>query len=372
MYLLCAVKKWGRVLFLLGLLVVFLVAIKLMGSSFKLLGEDTAESLFRGISNPFAGLAVGILATVLVQSSSVTTSAVVGMVSGGMPVGVAVPVIMGANIGTSVTNTLVSMGHITSGAEFRRAFAGATMHDFFNLMAVAILLPIEMLTGVLQKSATWLTGVIGFGGVAYKSPIKAFIGTLAKGPIRLVTDVLDLSGWAASAVLLALALALIIISLVAITKTMRALMAGRLERALNNVLGKSGLLGMGVGVVITIAVQSSSITTSLLVPLIGAGILAIEVAFPITLGANIGTTITAMLAALASDKSGGLTIALVHLLFNLTGIGLLYPVTRIRRIPVQLAEALAWRAQKNKLWILVYIGGVFVLIPLLGILLFRS
>lgn len=59
----------------------------------------------------------------------------------------AIPIVMGANIGTSVTNTLVSIGQITDVGDFRRAFAGATVHDMFNWLAVIVLLPIEVLTG---------------------------------------------------------------------------------------------------------------------------------------------------------------------------------------------------------------------------------
>jgi sodium-dependent phosphate cotransporter len=364
---------WFRILVVLAFLIVFLVGIKLLGSSFKMVGKDTAKSLFEGLNNPFAGLAVGILATVLVQSSSVTTSVVVGLVGGGeLTVGAAVPVIMGANIGTSVTNTLVSIGHITRNAEFKRAFAGATMHDFFNLMAVAFLLPIELATGFLQKTAEAMTGVLaGTGGVAYKSPIKVFIGTISKFFIKIFESI-GLSGWPMATITLLLGLAFIILALIFITKTMRALLAGRLEQALNRALGRSGILAMGVGVIMTVAVQSSSITTSLLIPLIGAGVLSLEVAFPITLGANIGTTITAMLAALAADKSGGLTIALVHLLFNCAGILIFYPIPAIRHIPIRLAEGLGNLAVRNRAYVLAYIVIVFVLLPLVGILLFRG
>ncbi|MEM8884013.1 MAG: Na/Pi symporter [Planctomycetota bacterium] len=364
---------WARIVIVVLLLIVFLVGIKLLGGSFKMVGKETAKSLFEGLRNPFAGLAVGILATVLVQSSSVTTAVVVGLVGGGeLSVGSAVPVIMGANIGTSVTNTLVSIGHITRNAEFKRAFAGATMHDFFNLIAVAILLPVELTTGVLQRSAVALTEMFaGAGGVAFKSPIKVFIGKLA-GVIVDGFEALGLEGWACAIPTLACGLLFIMAALVFITRNMRVLLAGRMERALNRALGRSGILAMGIGVLITVAVQSSSITTSLLVPLIGAGVLSLEVAFPITLGANIGTTITALLAALAADKTDGLTIALVHLLFNTAGILLLYPIPAIRRIPLRMAEFLGALAVRNRLLVVAYIGVVFVLLPLLGILLFRG
>ncbi|MDJ0973434.1 MAG: Na/Pi symporter [Planctomycetota bacterium] len=366
---------WARLLFLLFLLCVFLTAIQLMSGAFKLLGKDQAKALFDGVSNPFAGLAVGILATVLVQSSSVTTATVVALVgSGELSITYAVPMVMGANIGTSVTNTLVSMGHIARRTEFRRAFAGATMHDFFNVMALAALLPIEIATGILEKGARWLTSILASDPDAaaekFSSPIKSFFKTLSKGIESVVTEGIGLVGWPAALVILVIALAMIVLALMNITKTMRSLMADRVERALNEVLGRRGILAMAVGALMTVLVQSSSITTSLLVPMIGAGVLSMEAAFPITLGANLGTTVTGLLAALSAGPAG-LTIALVHLLFNLVGIGLIYPIPWLRRFPIRCAEFLAERASRNRIWVGVYIMGVFVLMPLLGILLFK-
>ena len=362
-----------RLLLVLALLAGFLVAVKLMESSVKLVGADTAKKLFEGVASPFAGLAVGILATVLVQSSSVTTAIIVGLVgSGQLSVESAVPMVMGANIGTSITNTLVSIGHITRSAEFRRAFAGATMHDFFNLLTVIVLLPVEIFTGALHHAAAALAGMLDIGGVDYDSPVKAFIGTLAKGIQDVITGPFGLERWGAAIAMIVAALILIMISLTWITRIMRSLVADRMENALNDVLGKSGLLGMLVGILITVSVQSSSITTSLLVPLIGAGIITLEVAFPITLGANIGTTITALLAVLATDKTGpALTIALVHLLFNVTGIAIFYPVPALRKIPLDMARRLAALATRNRMWIVIYLFTFFIALPLLGILLFK-
>lgn len=365
---------WLRVLLLVLLLSLFLLAIKLMGGAFKGLGKEQATAMFDGIANPFAGLAVGILATVLVQSSSVTTATTVALVgSGDISIQYAVPMVMGANIGTSITNTLVSMGHITRRAEFRRAFAGATMHDFFNLTALAVMLPVELATGFLEKTARWLTTILetdpGAAGT-YESPIKVLFGTLAEHIQHLVTDVLGLEGWFAAGVILLIALGMIVVSLYFITKIMRTLLAARVENILNEVLGKRGYLAIVIGIVITVAVQSSSITTSLLIPMIGAGVLSLDAAFPVTLGANLGTTVTGLLAALAAGPAG-LTIALVHALFNLVGILLVYPLPVTRRIPIRLAEGLASRAVKNRAWVAVYIIGVFVVMPLLGILLFK-
>jgi len=361
-----------RLLLVFVLLYGFLVAIKLMGGGIAMMGKETSKGLFSGVSNPFAGLGLGVLATVLVQSSSTTTSTIVSLVgSGVLTVRSAVPMIMGANIGTTVTNTLVSVGHVRRSQEFERALAAATVHDFFNVLCVSLLLPLELMTGFLSKTATSLTDVlIVSDGATYKSPIKKAV----KAAFNVVVDALEglgLSGTPLAITVGLLGVALTFLCLIFITRNMRVMISSRLERVINNALGKGGWIGILIGIMVTISVQSSSITTSLLVPMCAAGVLTLENAFPIMLGANIGTTVTALLASLAADSSAGLTIALVHTLFNLVGVVVFYPFPRLRRIPIQLARLLATKASRRPAWLLVYVGVVFILIPLGGWLLLR-
>ena len=114
------------------LLYFFLVGVKLLGGSFKMMGSGFATSLLDVTHNPILALFSGMLATVLIQSSSVTTSIIVGLVaSGTLPLGGAIPMVMGANLGTSVTNSLVSLGYLKNKQHFKKAFAAATIHDFF-------------------------------------------------------------------------------------------------------------------------------------------------------------------------------------------------------------------------------------------------
>ena len=152
-----------------------------------------------------------------------------------------------------------------------------------------------------------------------------------------------------------------------VTKNMKVLVASRIERSLNAALARSGLVGMAVGLVVTVAVQSSSITTSILIPLVASGILAVRNAYPITLGANVGTTITALLAALGAGKVAGLTIAVVHTLFNIAGILIMFPWSKIRYVPVTLADHLAGVAMRRKALALAYVAGFFIALPVLGI-----
>jgi sodium-dependent phosphate cotransporter len=363
-----------RLVYLLLLLYGFLVAIECMSKAIKALsdtgllgGGSSDEELFAGVSNPFAGLALGVLFTVMVQSSSTTTTTIVAVVgSGALSVEHALPMILGANIGTTITNTLVSVGHVRRAAEFRRAYAAATVHDFFNLMMVAVALPLELSTRVLSTLAGRLTEVFrGGGGAEYKSPIKAAVKTGHKA-VTSAVESLGLDGRTLGVVMLIVGIALTILCLFQITKNMRRLMAGRIETAMNKALEAHALFGILLGVLITVSVQSSSITTSLLVPMCAAGVMRLRNAFPIMLGANIGTTVTALLASMAQENPAALTIALVHVLFNVTGVVVVYPIKPVRAIPLRLSQGLANAAAKNRLWVLVYVVGVFVLLPLAG------
>ncbi len=362
-----------RAVVVIGLLYLFLVGVSTLEKGINTLGSDIQEELFNSVSNPLAGVFVGILGTVLVQSSSVSTSTIVGLVGAGL-LGVddAVPMIMGANIGTTVTNTLASLGHVRQSQEFERAFAAATVHDFFNVIAVTIFLPIELATGFLSNAAEWLSEqLLGSSGAEIETPIKGWV----KHPVGWLTDIyeaLGISDNALGVVLIVTGVALIFTALAFITRNMRRLIADRLERTINTVLSRGGgLVAMVVGFAMTVAVQSSSITTSILVPLSGAGVLRLENAYPVTLGANVGTTATALLASLATGSPEALTVALVHTLFNICGIILLYPVPIVRRIPLGLARSLARLAARRPSAVVAYLLVVFILVPILGIAILR-
>jgi sodium-dependent phosphate cotransporter len=235
-------------------------------------------------------------------------------------------------------------------------------------MAVLLLLPLEMATGYLRKTATWLaSSMTGLGGVEYDSPVKGALKAALKplkGLIHAATDSERLQ-----AVLLILVSGLLIyLALLFLVKVMRGAMSSRVEVMVSRGLYRSPVVAILIGIIVTVMVQSSSITTSLLVPLAGAGLLSLEQAFPITIGANIGTTVTAFLAALAVTGPNavyGLTIALVHLLFNLTATVLIYPVPRVREIPLSLARGLARLAVRSKLLAIAYVVVLFYGLPAL-------
>ena len=357
---------------LLGVLFCFFVSLELMGTSMKLLGKGFAEQLIQTTKNPFIALFIGILATSLVQSSSTVTSLAVSAVAGGgLAVAGAIPIVLGANVGTSVTNTIVSLGHIGRKDEFGRAMGAASVHDFFNLLAVAIFFPLELVFGFLSKSSAALTaGVTGMGG----TELLDFVGTMTEPVVNsLVALMLD-----SGVLVLILGVLLLFFSLRYLVILLRSLFLGRSERLINKYLFGPVPIALAFGTLVTIMVQSSSITTSITVPLVGAGIVTVSQIFPFVLGANIGTTVTALLASLvlASGDSvlgaAALQVALAHLIFNCCGVITFLPFQTIRRIPVRMSEFLGVLVVRNRAWAFGYIACIFFLIPLIIILLTRN
>ena len=362
-----------KLLTVFGLLFVFLVGVRGLGSGFRLLGEDLIQSFFTATENPFMGLLVGLLATTIVQSSSVTTAMIVGLVAAPenpLPLLNAVPMVMGANIGTTVTATIVALGHIGRREEFERAFPVAICHDVFNYIAVLVLLPLEMFTGFLQSTAGWLTGFLGeFGGVVYRSPLTTLLG-YGLAPISAVNEALFTTEGSQAIFLIMVSGFLIFSALFFIVKVMSGAVQSRVESAVNKALGVNAVVSILIGVIVTIMVQSSSITTSLLVPLAGAGLLRLERAFPVTLGANIGTTVTGFLAAMAVtgvNATAGLQIALVHLIFNLSGTLMIYPIPAVRNIPLRISRRIARLAVRSRRLTLVGVGLLFYGLPALAV-----
>ena len=369
----------GRVVLVLLLLFIFLVGIKGLGGGFKALGKEYLDLFFNVASNPFIGLMIGVLGTTLVQSSSVTTSMIVALVAAPdnpLPVAAAVPMIMGANIGTTITNTVVSLAHMGRADEFKRAFSAATCHDFFNFMTVLVLLPLELATGFLQRLSGTLAGSLSLGGGGpgkLPNPLKAALKAVLEPIQGLLFGASD-NPRVGAVLLLIFSGAVIFLSLFGIVKTLRALTAARMERYITRFLDKNAYLGIVVGIVVTVMVQSSSITTSVLVPLAGAGVVTLAQVFPITLGANVGTTVTALLASLAAPEETAqfaVQIALVHLFFNIAGILMIYPWEKTRQIPLKAAEWLAARAVESKRWALIYVVALFYGLPGLMIAVWR-
>ena len=366
-----------RVLLVALALYLFLVGIGSMSTAFKSMGKDYTRELLGSDAGPLVSLFIGILATTLVQSSSTTTSIVVGLVAAGaLPFHSAVYMVMGANVGTTVTNTIVSIGHITRSNEYKRAFAAATVHDFFNLLVLAVLFPLEVLTGGLDKLAVLATSAFqGIGGTRLANPIKALTRPLIEALQRAAEA---LAGDSAGIALLVCALVLTFGAIAALVKLLKSVMVERVENLFDRVLFRSAPSALVFGIALTVLVQSSSITTSIAIPLVGAGVLTIRQVMPYTMGANIGTTMTALLASLAALAAAGvgdrdtamlgLRLAFHHVLFNVLGVVLFW---RLRELPIRIAEGFAQLTMWNRAVPLIYILATFYIAPFLIILLAR-
>lgn len=351
-----------RFALLLGVLYVFLFSIGLLGSSLKLFGADLAKQLIATTAHPIVGLFIGILATSVVQSSSMTTSLIVGMVASSMlTVENAIPMVMGANIGTTITNLLVSLAHIRKSREFQRAFGAGVVHDIFNLLSVALFLPLQYATNFLGILSEDLAKVFSdVGGMTLFNPVK----TVTKPVIHMLLDGINHNALAGTII----AVVLLFFSLNYMVKILKSVFIGHLTGLFERVIFKTTFRSFVVGLFITVMVQSSSITTSLVIPLAGSGVLNIIQIYPYTLGANLGTTATAILASLATGNLSAVSIAFAHMCFNLCGIAVFLP---LKKIPITMATKLAEYSIRSKLIPIGFVLTVFFIIPLVLVAIWR-
>ncbi|XP_045878746.1 sodium-dependent phosphate transport protein 2C isoform X4 [Meles meles] len=390
------------------------------------------------LSNPVAGLVIGVLVTVLVQSSSTSSSIVVSMVASKLlTVQACVPIIMGVNVGTSITSTLVSMAQSGDRDEFRRAFGGSAVHGIFNWLTALILLPLESATALLERLSGLALGAGSLqpggqapdilkvltrplthlvvqldtdmitssvtGNATNGSVIKRWCGTreltipgnssdcgpTASGPCTesnssVLVEQLPcqhlfvgtaLTDLAVGFILLAASLLMLCTCLVLIVKLLNSVLRGRVAQAVRKVINAdipfpfswlSGYLAILVGAGLTFVLQSSSVFTAAIVPLMGVGVISLERAYPLFLGSNIGTTTTALLAALASPADmllSALQVALIHFFFNLAGI-LLWYVVPVLRLPIPLAKHFGDLTATYRWVAIAYLLLSFLLLPL--------
>lgn len=349
------------------LVYLLLVAVAVIGNGFQLASAGQAVRLFDFASNPVIAVIIGVVATALIQSSSTVTSIIVGLVAGGMPLGIAIPMIMGANVGTSLTSTLVSLGHVRDRMEFKRAFSAATVHDSFNLLAVALLFPIEQLFSPLEKLSSFFAAFLRPGSISEMGGFN-LVGMAVKPAADGLESAFSLIPGVVGGALMVLAgIVLILLVIKYMGEILKKVMTGRALEILHRTIGRNPISGIGAGGFITVLVQSSSTTTSLIVPMAGNGLFSLKQVYPFVLGANLGTTVTALLAAVAISgpmATMAMQIALVHFFFNLSAIILIYTLPFLRNIPLFMAEKLSMLAIRNKAYVLAYIIVVFFIGPL--------
>ncbi len=356
-------------------LYMFLSAINVIGSGLKTVGKnsDWLERLLAHGDNPFVALMGSILVTAVVQSSSFTTALIITLTASDlMDVETAVFAIMGANIGTSVTNTIVALGQVRIRRQFRRAFSAALVHDMFNWLTVGVLFPIEWVSGAMHSSGKgWLMRGSEWGaGFLSASEIgKPF------NPIKWLTHpIVWVFKWfgnlftnnpvAGGIVIAVIGLVLLFVSLMFLVKNLKGALLSRIEGLFRTFFFRNDAVAYCVGVITTVLVQSSSVTTSLIVPLAGAGAVKLKRVFPYTLGANLGTTVTGVLAATANPVPAAVTVAIAHVAFNLIGTAVWYP---LRVVPLSLARECGNIAARSKRYAFLFLLTMFVVIPIIGL-----
>ncbi len=346
-------------------LAIFLFSIDLMIASLQH-ANGFLSSIVEGTSNPFAGLFAGLLITALIQSSSTTTSLAVALVaSGSITLEQAVPIVMGANVGTTITSSLVSLGFINHKKEFKRAVAAGTYHCFFNLLTVVILFPLEYYYGFLSGASSWLgeqlfhsSGTVGEKSIMHWSPFQWMIAPITNAlPGVLVA---------------AIAFVLILVSILFFRKIISDLLDARSPDAFSRFFFQGEFRSFLWGLGTTAAIRSSTITTSVVVPIVAKKIVSIRLAAPFVMGANMGTTITAFIAALMNSGNNTINLALAHFLFNALGVLFFFPVPALKYVPINLSLGLAELTQRYRIAGFLFILLTFFLIPFTLIYLHRA
>ncbi|MBN8652204.1 MAG: Na/Pi symporter [Cytophagales bacterium] len=344
--------------YILGALLIFLFALNLMISSLQYLGKDAEDIILQTTANPFTALFIGLLLTALIQSSSATTTMAVALVaSGAMPLNSAIPFIMGANIGTTITSTIISLGFITKKKEFRRAVAIGTYHDFFNILTVVLLFPLEYYFGFLSAVAHYVGTTLFHEPITNSSESFSLLGWGGDSIIKFIINTID-NGF----VLVVLSVIILFSSIIFFRKVISKTLGFGQQEKFQHFFFKNSFKSFGWGLLTTAIIRSSTITSSLVVPLVAKKVVKLKSAQPFILGANIGTTITAFIAALFNSNAA-ISLAIAHFLFNAIGVLIFYLIPFVNELPGKLADGLGRLTLKYRLAGFLYLLLTFFVVP---------
>jgi sodium-dependent phosphate cotransporter len=430
----------------------FVCALDLMSTSFPLIGGSRTRGLLENVEllkNPIVGVMLGLLVTALIHSSSTSTSIMVQMAAAGViSVHDAIPMVMGANVGTSITGSMVAFLQIRDINEFRRAFAGAIIHDIFNWLSVIVMLFTEVLFAPLEKmsaymvenirvsapkgnefdliksltrpltsrviqvnktvmkawmtptadsakymnATTMLKDCVSYKQVMFMQPIVTNVTEVSNGSvpynildIPVIHNVSELtcnyllhntgmSDAYVGAILLVCSVTFLCLSLLGMLRVLHSMLHGHVAKLIRHTINMdipyipwaTGYVAIAFGTLVTLIIQSSTVFTSTLTPLVGLGVVSVNRMYPLTIGANIGTTATALVASLAVEPSTlyiSLQLAIVHVIFNIAGI-LLFYIIPCTRVPVPLAKMLGNVCSKYRWFAVVFLVATFLIIPL--------
>lgn len=364
-------QKWRVYLrnsaYIITALLIFLFSLDLMIAALQHAGKSITDVIILATANPFAGLFIGLLFTAIIQSSSATTSMVVALVAtGSISLQGAVPIIMGANVGTTITSTIVSLSFITKKKEFRRAVAAGTYHDFFNILTVVILFPLEYYFGFLSGLSQALANFFFVQPNTSASSNMSWFAGLFAPVIQWLVNNIPSSFWT-----VVIAIALLFGSIIFFRKIITNILGLTSPGRFQQFFFKNTLKSFGWGLLTTAAIRSSTVTTSLVVPLVAKKVVKLKAATPFILGANIGTTITAFIAS-SFNSNAAISIALAHFLFNLIGVLIFLPTPFVKDIPIRLANKLGRLTLRYRLVGFSYVLMTFFVVPFSLIFLSRN
>ena len=335
----------------------FMWSIDLLTLSMGNLNSAFAKDLFRATNNPFVGLFIGLLMTALIQSSSTVTAMIVAVVaSGNLTLMQAVPLVMGANIGTTLTSTLVAFSYLMKKEDFKKALAAGVLHDVFNILTVLILFPLEVYFGFLSHIASFLIHTFFEGDADYEGDYH--YNVFFTRPISEQVVTILRSAWLG----LVFSVIMLFTAIKVLSDTVLNSFFSKDTGRISKNIFKQPFLTFLYGMFFTAAIQSSTVTTSLVVPAVASRKISLIRVFPFIIGANIGTTITAGIAALYKTEAA-ISLALVHFLFNTLGALIFLPFPGIRNIPVKIATFLGSEAARTRLVGIAYILLTFFIIP---------
>lgn len=346
--------------FLLLITLVFLFALDLATESLKaIVGLNYLRKSFNEVYSPFVGLFVGLLATALVQSSTLITSLSVALVaSGTLSVQNAVPIVMGANIGTTITCMLISFGHVMRRKEFRKAVSGSMLHVAFNIIPTILFFPLEYYWGFLSKISLFFAS--GFSGEQSGLSFKGFY--FSEHITIPLIETLHIENYAVVWLGLAILSAFLCIRLFIVM--FRKILVNDFMKRVGSVFWSKPWRGFVWGVLITALVHSSTVVTSFLVTLISSNRISLRQAFPLIIGANLGTTLTALTASLSKSETA-MSVAFAHCLFNLLSVILVLPFPWVQTKIILLCRRLGRLTMHHQLAGFLYVLIVFFLIPFL-------
>ena len=354
-----------RLLFFLLILFLFLFSLDLLSNAAVKTQAFIDRDVIDSLNNPFISFAIGLFLTAIFQSSSLTTSLTVVLVGKSL-IGfkAAIFIMMGANLGTTITAMIISLGHLSSGKGFKKAISCALLHHNFNLISILLFFPLEYFLGLFSNTTNLIVSKLGFKFETFHQSTNFFEFNLEKFNAML-------HEFFPSWFIFCVGILLLFISIRLFIWLLKVALLSKFDAQIENYLFGNQLSSLLSGLGITALIHSSTVVTAFLVPYTAASKISLKKAYPFLIGANIGTTFTAIVAALSSN-SLAMSLALAHFLFNFLGLISFYPTQFQRNIILKSAKYMGRSISRNPILLFVYVLLVFFVIPFITIALSRN